>query len=80
MNSNSAVDLNTVKRKLQSRQYSTVEEFVADTRNIFIHCAGFYKSRTKEAKTGLRLSGLFERLLEESDLDVSDRMTRRHRT
>ena len=66
------MDFSTIERKLTSRQYHSVEEFVADVRQIFFNCAEYNKPRTREARAGVRLSALFETRFGELGLDVSE--------
>ena len=76
------MDLQTVKTKLSNHQYNSTDDFAADIRQIFFNCSEYNKPRTKEARSGIRLSTYFETRFGELGLDSTEQRgprTRRSR-
>ncbi|KAL7789013.1 Bromodomain-containing protein [Trichoderma ceciliae] len=54
------MDLSTVKQKMDQKQYSTEEEFLADVRQIFDNCFTYWKKGDPMWAAGERLQRTFE--------------------
>eukprot|EP00117_Sycon_ciliatum_P029689 scpid8153/ scgid23581/ Bromodomain adjacent to zinc finger domain protein 1A; Cbp146 len=63
------MDLGTIKQNLKLGRYSSAADFITDVRQIFVNCAEYNPTRTREARSGVKLSLFFETRLSELGLD-----------